>query len=89
MIVILLYPVMDHKYKALLQNIPVLHIIAPIAAPQDRAQQIENLRNLDINNFLILGSLVSIRGVLGKYRLLLCWPFIITLMGMCPFSIIV
>lgn len=71
---------MDHKYKALLQNIPVLHVIAPIAAAHDRAQQIENLRNLDINNFLILGSLVSIREVLGKYRLLLCWPFITTLM---------
>lgn len=57
---------MDHKYKALMQNIPLRHILFPIAAPSDRAQQIEQLRNLDINNFLILGSLTSIREVLGK-----------------------
>lgn len=57
---------MDHKYKALMQNIPLRHILFPIAAPPDRAQQIERLRNLDITNFLILGSLTSIREVLGK-----------------------
>lgn len=58
---------MDHKYKALLQNIPTRHVITAIAAtPADRAQQIEKLRNLDINNFFILGSLTSIKGVLGE-----------------------
>lgn len=58
---------MNHKYKALLQNIPTRHVIFPIAAPPDRTHQIEELRNLDINNFFILGRLTSIRAVLGKY----------------------
>lgn len=58
--------VMDHKYKALLQNIPTRHVITAITKPADRQQQISKLRNLDINNFFILGSLQSIREVLGK-----------------------
>lgn len=56
---------MDHKYKALLQNIPTRHVITPIAPIAEREQQIEKLRNLDINNFFILGRVVSIKGVLG------------------------
>lgn len=59
---------MDHKYKALLQNIPTRHVITAIAKPADRPQQIAKLRNLDINNFFILGSLQSIRDVLGNAR---------------------
>lgn len=62
---------MDHKYKALLQNIPTRHVITAIAKPADRPQQIAKLRNLDINNFFILGSLHSIRDVLGAC----CWLF--------------
>lgn len=58
---------MDHKYKALLQNIPTRHVITSIAQEAERSQQIEKLRNLDINNFFILGSLQSIQGVLGNY----------------------
>lgn len=59
--------VMDHKYKALLQNIPTRHVITAIAADDaDRRQQIEKLRNLDINNFFVLGSLSSIKSVLGS-----------------------
>lgn len=58
--------VMDHKYKALLQNIPTRHVITAITNPADRQQQISKLRNLDINNFFILGSLQSIREVLGN-----------------------
>lgn len=57
---------MDHKYKALLQNIPTRHVITAIAPQTERAQQIEKLRNLDINNFFILGSLTSIKDVLGN-----------------------
>lgn len=57
---------MDHKYKALLQNIPTRHVITAIAPPAERAQQIEKLRNLDINNFFILGSLTSVKDVLGE-----------------------
>lgn len=56
---------MDHKYKSLLQNIPTRHVITNINNEQ-RAEQIEKLRNLDINNFFILGSLSSIRSVLGR-----------------------
>lgn len=58
--------VMDHKYKALLQNIPTRHVITSIGNDKDRGEQIEKLRNLDINNFFILGSFPSIRKVLGK-----------------------
>lgn len=58
--------VMDHKYKALLQNIPTRHVITAIGNDRDRAEQIEKLRNLDINNFFILGSFSSIKKVLGK-----------------------
>lgn len=54
--------VMDHKYKALLQNIPTKHIMAEFAS----AEQIITLRKLDITNFFVLGSLKSITNVLGK-----------------------
>lgn len=66
---------MDHKYKALLQNIPTRHVITAIAKPADRPQQIAKLRNLDINNFFILGSLQSIRDVLGVLQLNILWLF--------------
>lgn len=58
--------VVDHKYKALLQNIPTRHVITAIANDRDRADQIEKLRNLDINNFFVLGTLQSIKNVLGE-----------------------
>lgn len=58
---------MDHKYKALLQNIPTRHVITEIAPVAERERQIENLRNLDINNFFILGSLESIQEVLRTF----------------------
>ena len=57
--------VVDHKYKALLQNIPTRHVITAIANDRERSDQIEKLRNLGINNFFILGSLQSIKSVLG------------------------
>ncbi|XP_035782747.1 ionotropic receptor 25a-like isoform X2 [Anopheles albimanus] len=60
--------VMDHKYKALLQNIPTRHVITSIADERDRASQIEKLRNLDINNFFVLGSLTSIKQVLESAK---------------------
>jgi glutamate receptor, ionotropic, invertebrate len=59
--------VVDHKYKALLQNIPTRHVITAIAADKDRAEQLVKLRNLDINNYFILGTLESIKKVLGKF----------------------
>lgn len=63
--------VMDHKYKALLQNIPTRHVITAIAPVAGREEQIEKLRNLDINNFFILGSLDAIKGVLGNVAALI------------------
>lgn len=60
--------VMDHKYKSLLQNIQTRHVITAVAdGDAARADQIERLRNLDINNFFILGSLKTIGQVLGKF----------------------
>lgn len=60
--------VMDHKYKALLQNIPTRHVITAIGKSNELSDQLDKLRNLDINNFFILGSLNSIKAVLGKNR---------------------
>lgn len=57
---------LDHKYKALLQNIPTRHVITEIAKKADLPKQIENLRNLDISNYFILGNLESIKLVLGE-----------------------
>lgn len=66
---------MDHKYKSLLQNIPTRHVITAIAKDGEREQQIEKLRNLDINNFFILGTLQSIKLVLGKIDNTVHCPF--------------
>lgn len=79
--------VVDHKYKALLQNIPTRHVITAIAGDRERSEQITKLRNLDINNYFILGTLESIKKVLGEslfpfmfvihssLALLLCFSF--------------
>lgn len=56
--------VIDHKYKSLLQNLPTRHVITTITK-DDKRKQIVKLRNLDINNFFVLGSLKSTREVLG------------------------
>lgn len=53
---------MNHKYKSLLQNIPARHIIAPISA--NIREQLERLREVDVNNFFVLGRLSSIKDVL-------------------------
>jgi ionotropic glutamate receptor len=59
--------VVDHKYKALLQNIPTRHVITAIAPSKPAiTEQIVKLRNLDINNYFILGKLESIKLVLGE-----------------------
>lgn len=58
--------IMDHKYKALLQNIPTRHVITTIAKDKELKDQIDKLRNLDIVNFFIVGSPNSIKSVLGK-----------------------
>ncbi|XP_044735980.1 ionotropic receptor 25a-like isoform X2 [Chrysoperla carnea] len=56
--------VMDHKYKSLLQNIPTRHVITQIDEPNKIKEQLKRLRNLDIVNFFVLGSLTSIKNVL-------------------------
>ena len=59
--------VVDHKYKALLQNIPTRHVITAIAPTKPAiSEQIVKLRNLDINNYFILGTLQSVQKVLGE-----------------------
>lgn len=63
--------VVDHKYKALLQNIPTRHVITAIAKDSERAEQLVKLRNLDINNYFILGTVDSIKKVLGECQTLI------------------
>lgn len=59
--------VVDHKYKALLQNIPTRHVITGISGTKQAiSDQIVKLRNLDINNYFLLGRLESIKQVLGE-----------------------
>lgn len=57
---------MDHKYKSLLQNIPTRHVISPVKGenPEAIKSQLTSLRQLDIVNFFILGSLTTIKSVL-------------------------
>lgn len=56
---------MDHKYKSLLQNVACRHIITPIKdGTQTLADQLTQLRKLDIVNFFVLGNLNSIKRVL-------------------------
>ncbi|XP_077296416.1 ionotropic receptor 25a isoform X2 [Arctopsyche grandis] len=58
--------VMDHKYKSLLQNIPTRHVISPVKSTSidEIKSQLTSLRQLDIVNFFILGSLTTITNVL-------------------------
>ncbi|CAG9797996.1 unnamed protein product [Chironomus riparius] len=61
--------VVDHKYKALLQNIPTRHVITAVAAnKQAISEQITKLRNLDINNYFILGKIESVKLVLESAK---------------------
>lgn len=55
---------MDHKYKSLLQNVATRHIIAPIKEADKIADQLTQLRKLDIVNFFVLGNLQSVKRVL-------------------------
>ncbi|CAG4975056.1 unnamed protein product [Parnassius apollo] len=58
--------VMDHKYKSLLQNIPTRHVITPVKSfsKDEIKTQLRSLRELDIVNFFIVGSLRTIKNVL-------------------------
>uniref|UniRef100_A0A1B6MPB2 Ionotropic glutamate receptor L-glutamate and glycine-binding domain-containing protein n=1 Tax=Graphocephala atropunctata TaxID=36148 RepID=A0A1B6MPB2_9HEMI len=55
---------MDHKYKALLRNLPTRHILIRVEEPKAIKEQLIRLRNLDIVNFFILGNLTTIKNVL-------------------------
>ncbi|CAH1134853.1 unnamed protein product [Ceutorhynchus assimilis] len=57
--------VMDHKYKALLQNVATRHLIDEINVdPIKIPDQLEDLVKLDLKNFFVLGSLEIIKIVL-------------------------
>ncbi|KAI8421538.1 hypothetical protein MSG28_009573 [Choristoneura fumiferana] len=58
--------VMDHKYKSLLQNIATRHVITPIKSfnKDEIKTQLRSLRELDIVNFFVVGSLRTIKNVL-------------------------
>lgn len=56
---------MDHKYKSLLQNVATRHVIAPVD-DIDIKQQLSKLRQLDIVNFFVLGTLNTIKSVLDS-----------------------
>nr|WJJ63356.1 ionotropic receptor 25a [Pachyrhinus yasumatsui] len=57
--------VMDHKYKALLQNVATRHLIDEINTDLNKIpEQLEDLVKLDLKNFFVLGSLENIMIVL-------------------------
>ncbi|KAM7352125.1 ionotropic receptor 25a-like [Cochliomyia hominivorax] len=57
--------IMDHKHRAILRQVKTRHVIASIADGKIAlSNQIERLRKLDINHFLILGTLKNISKVL-------------------------
>ncbi|XP_046623427.1 ionotropic receptor 25a [Neodiprion virginianus] len=57
--------VMDHKYKSLLQNVPVRHVIVKSKnADKQTKDQLFRLRNLDIVNFFVLGGQKTLRATL-------------------------
>lgn len=57
-------PVMDHKYKSLLQNIPTRHIIAAIDDTTSIKLHLTRFRDVDIVNFFVLGKLSIVKSVL-------------------------
>lgn len=58
-------PVMDHKYKALLQNVATRHLIDEINEDVNKIpDHLESLVKLDLKNFFVLGNLQSIKKVL-------------------------
>ncbi|ENN75289.1 hypothetical protein YQE_08066, partial [Dendroctonus ponderosae] len=57
--------VMDHKYKALLQNVATRHLIDEINEDVNKIpDHLESLVKLDLKNFFVLGSLQTIKNVL-------------------------
>lgn len=66
MMTLIVVLVMDHKYKSLLQNIPTRHVITPVKSfnKDEIKNQLRSLRELDIVNFFVIGSLRTIKNVL-------------------------
>ncbi|XP_012259587.2 ionotropic receptor 25a-like [Athalia rosae] len=63
--------VMDHKYKSLLQNVPVRHVIVKAKeAGSQMTKQLSRLRNLDIVNFFVLGGSETLRAALDAAQAL-------------------
>jgi len=56
--------VLNHKYRSLLLNLPVRHIIKPIETSMaGLKKQLMRLETVDIHNYFILGSISSIKSV--------------------------
>ncbi|XP_020709243.2 ionotropic receptor 25a-like [Athalia rosae] len=63
--------VMDHKYKSLLQKVPVRHVIVKAKeAGSQMTKQLSKLRNLDIVNFFVLGGPETLRAALDAAQAL-------------------
>jgi ionotropic glutamate receptor len=58
--------IFTHKSNSLLENSMTQHVITAIAPKINQTTQIKALRDLGLTNFFVLGSLESIRNVLGK-----------------------
>ena len=58
---------MDHKYKSLLRNTGIRHIITNMTDRDELLEQIEYLIDIDLNNFFVLGNLTTIENVIGKF----------------------
>lgn len=58
--------IFTHKSKYLLENSMIRNVITAIAPKINQTNQIKALRDLGLTNFFILGSLESIKNVLGK-----------------------
>ncbi|XP_066245582.1 ionotropic receptor 25a-like [Euwallacea similis] len=62
--------VMDHKYKALLQNVATRHLIDEINPDISKIpEQLDSLVKLDLKNFFVLGDLDTIQTVLESAEL--------------------
>ncbi|XP_066145499.1 ionotropic receptor 25a-like [Euwallacea fornicatus] len=62
--------VMDHKYKALLQNVATRHLIDEINPDTSKIpEQLDSLVKLDMKNFFVLGDLDTIQIVLESAEL--------------------
>ncbi|CAB4065386.1 GRIN [Lepeophtheirus salmonis] len=59
--------VMDYKYRSLLQNIPVRHMIQKIRTGKNELKgQLMRMSQVDLNNYFVFGSVKTIEEVVAK-----------------------